>query len=84
MERLFQQIDKIEQLLYEVFNNKYKVMFLLDDEWKYEKEKYISNLKNGIKYTYVAEEKIEEKNDKKDEDIEAIISILGDEIVSFQ
>ena len=83
IERLFQQLDKIEQLLFDVFEIKYKAMFLLEDEWLYEKEKYISNTKKGIKYSYIVEEK-EEKNEKKDEDIETIISILGEDVVSFQ
>jgi len=83
LERLFQQLDKIEQLLFEVFEIRYKAMFLLNDEWKYEKEKYISNMKNGIKYNYIVED-VEEKNESKDEDIETIISILGEDVVSFQ
>lgn len=83
LERLFQQIDKIEELLFEVFEVKYKVMFLLNDEWKYEKDKYISNIKNGIKYNYIYEDVVEKK-ENKDEDIEKIISILGEDIVSFK
>ena len=83
LDRLFQQLEKIEQLLFEVFEIKYKVMFLLSDEWKYEKEKYIENVKNSIKYTYITEES-ESNIEQKDQDIETIISILGNDIVSFQ
>ena len=84
LDRLFQQLDKIEQLLYDVFNIKYKIMFLLDDEWKYEKNNYISNIKNGIKYNYIEEEIEKFNEEKKDEDIEKIVSILGDEVISYK
>lgn len=84
LDRLFQQLDKIEQLLYDVFNIKYKIMFLLDDEWKYEKNNYISNIKNGIKYNYIEEEMEKFNEEKKDEDIEKIVSILGDDVISYK
>ena len=84
LDRLFQQLDKIEQLLYDVFNIKYKIMFLLDDEWKYEKNNYISNIKNGIKYNYIEEEIEKFNEEKKDEDIEKIVSILGDDVISYK
>jgi len=83
LERLFQQIEKIEQLLFDVFQIKYKTMFLLNDEWEYERKKYIENIKNGIKYTYIMEDNSSEE-DNKDQDIETIISILGENIVSYQ
>ena len=84
LDRLFQQLDKIEQLLYDVFNIKYKIMFLLDDEWKYEKNNYISNIKNGIKYNYIEEEIEKFNEEKKDDDIEKIVSILGDDVISYK
>ena len=83
LERLFQQIEKIEQLLFEVFQVKYKTMFLLNDEWEYERKKYIENTKNGIKYKYMMEDKAPEE-DNNDQDIETIISIFGENIVSYQ
>jgi len=83
LERLFQQIEKIEQLLFDVFQIKYKTMFLLNDEWEYERKKYIENTKNGIKYTYIMEDNVPEE-DNKDQDIETIISIFGENIVSYQ
>ena len=83
LERLFQQIEKIEQLLFEVFQIKYKTMFLLNDEWEYERKKYIENTKNGIKYTYVMEDNAPDEGNK-DQDIETIISIFGENIVSYQ
>ena len=83
LERLFQQIEKIEHLLFDVFQIKYKTMFLLNDEWEYERKKYIENIKNGIKYTYIMEDNVPEE-DNKDQDIETIISIFGENIVSYQ
>ena len=35
--------------------NSYKLIFVSEEKWRSEKEKYISNLKNSIKYTMLEE-----------------------------
>ena len=64
----------------------YKVVFLLKDEWEYEKKKYISNLKSSYKYSYIDEEVgVKDFNlDNKDDDIEKIISIFGDDVIKYK
>ena len=86
LERLLSQISVIEKFLLDVFNIPYKVIFLLKDEWEYEKKKYISNLKSSYKYSYIDEEVgVKDFNlDNKDDDIEKIISIFGDDVIKYK
>ncbi|MCI6266302.1 MAG: DNA polymerase III subunit gamma/tau [Erysipelotrichaceae bacterium] len=89
LERLFSQVLLIEQLLFEVFNIPYKVVFLLEDEWNFERENYILNLKSGKKYVYL-DEKSSDKNEmidsftNTDNDIDKIVSILGSDVISYE
>lgn len=87
LDRLISQMDLIEHLLVEVFDVEYKVVFLLRDEWSYEKEKYISSLKSGKKYVYIeenADEIADKKNSNVDNDLDKIVSILGSDVISYK
>ena len=84
LERLVSQIQIIENLLLEVFNVSYKVVFLLSDEWNFEKERYISNLKSLKKYTYIEENENVDNSNVQDDDIEKIESIFGNDIIKFE
>lgn len=86
LERLFSQVTLIEQLLFDVMKVEYKVVFLLEDEWNYEKGKYISNIKAGKKYNYILEEEDEFQdnvNSSKNCDIDKVVSILGDNLIEY-
>ena len=85
LERLFSNIKLIENLLFDVYNNDYKCIFLLNDEWEYEKGKYIDNIKSGFKYEYILEKKNNVDDvETNDEDIDKIVSILGNDVVSYE
>ena len=84
LERLFSNVELIEKLLFDVFGIYYKVVFLLRDEWEFEKNKYISNLKSDYKYNYIEEEDNIINSSSEDEDIEKIVSILGSDIIKYQ
>ena len=89
LDRLLSQILLIEQLLFECFDIAYKVVFLLKDEWVFEKEKYISNLKSGKKYTYIEEELNNDDSvlyisSNSDKDIDKIVSILGADVILYE
>jgi len=84
LERLFSQINVIEKLLVDVFNISYKVVFLLKDEWEFERERYISNLKNSYKYSYIEENDELLKTSETDEDIKKIVSIFGTDVIKYQ
>ena len=87
LDRLFSQINVIEQLLFQVFKVEYKIVFLLEDEWNYEKDKYISNIKAGKKYQYIVEKDSDTESgdvSTNHEDVDKLISILGNDVVVYE
>jgi DNA polymerase-3 subunit gamma/tau len=48
-------LDKIEKIFNKEVNGNYKMIFISDKKWNAEKEKYISNIKNGYKYKFMVE-----------------------------
>ncbi len=87
LDRLLEQIDVIESMLLELYQNKYKIVFLLKDEWNYEKEKYISFLKSGKKYNYINDDVVVSENledQVMNDDIKKIVSVLGNDIISYE
>ena len=90
LERIYNYVDDFERLLYLFFNKKYKIVFLANDEWIYEKNNYIKNIKSGKKYIYINEDENGDDNidvNKKvetNDDIDKIVSILGEDIISYK
>ena len=85
LERLFSQINLIESLLVNVLGVSYKVVFLANDEWEFERKRYISQVKSSYKYEYIDEEMIEDKmKDEKSDEIDKLISIFGDDVIKYQ
>lgn len=83
LERLMSQLQIIENLILNVFNIKYKIVFLLKDEWDFEKQKYIVNLKSLNKYTYIEEDE-ETNSTSSDEDIDKLVSIFGADVIKYK
>ena len=90
LDRLFENINLIEELIYEISKTNYKIFFLSEEEWNLEKKTYINNLKSGYKYNYIKENndvdflnKIKEVQ-FEDNDLEKIVSILGNSIISYE
>ena len=96
LERLNSKIEDIERVISEIFEKKYFIVFLTVDEWNYEKENYILNLKNGKKYSYMEEtdtelslENINSNNinfsrEEIDSSVDRIVSVLGEDVVTFE
>ena len=89
MDRLISKIELFENLVLEVSKVGYKIVFLTTDEWEKEKKSYISNLKNGYKYEYVDENNtnccdLEEEIGHSNDDIEKVVSIFGDSVISYE
>ena len=89
LDRLYSQIHLIESLLQEVFEISYKIVFLLKDEWNFERDRYKMNRKQGKKYEYIVEEELvmnqgnSEQSSLMKEDLDKISSILGNDVISF-
>lgn len=85
VDRLYSNISLIEKLIFHLFEVDYKVVFLVNDEWKYEKSKYIDNLKKGYQYVYINEDN-DDKNkieDNKVDDIDKIVDIIGNDKIEY-
>lgn len=48
-------LDEIENSIKEILNLDIKLIFVTQQDWEIEKKKYIENLKNNIKYSYIEE-----------------------------
>ena len=83
LDRLLDNIDVIESMLFDMYGIKYKVVFLLNDEWLYEKEKYISDMKDGKKYVYIEDDVESDSNYLVDDDVKKIVSVLGNDVISY-
>ena len=68
--------QKIENELNNYYKNDYFVIALTKNEWDEQRKKYIFDIKNGIKYQYIAEPK--EETDNSD-DIELVAKNIFDE-----
>ena len=84
LERLMLQISTIEKLLLDVYNVNYKIVFLLKDEWEFEREKYIANLKNLKQYNYIEEDDEIDLGANNDEDINKLLSIFGNDFIKYK
>ena len=85
LDRLYTNILAIEKLIYNLLNKEYRVVFLANDEWKYEKSKYIENIQKGYKYVYVEEkdDELDKSLSKSDSDIDKIIDIIGSDKIEY-
>ena len=89
MGRLISKVELFENLILEVSKVGYKIVFLTTDEWEREKKSYIDNLKNGYKYKYIDENStdccnLEKKVSNSNDDIEKVVSIFGDSVISYE
>ena len=85
VDRFNSNVIKIENLLNEVYNKKYKVIALIDKQWLLEKNKYIENKAIGYKYEVIVENtKKSEKKIKNVSDIDELTSLLGNEIIEYK
>ncbi len=49
-------IDKYEKVLKDILDLSHKLVFLTNEEWNKNKNEYIENIKNNVKYNYIDEE----------------------------
>ena len=84
IDRLFDNILVIEKLLLEVYNNNYMVVFLANDEWNFEKDKYVKALKSGKKDELIDDEDKSDDKSDLDTDVDKIVSILGNDVISYE
>ncbi|MEE3343503.1 MAG: DNA polymerase III subunit gamma/tau [Bacilli bacterium] len=86
IDRVYDYLDEFESLLKEVYNNEYRVIIITSDEWKFEKDNYVSNIKKGYKYTYIDEVDNNDSISKqaKNTDLDKVIDLLGDDVIVYE
>ncbi len=81
--RINENIDNIENMLDKVFNLKVKAIAISNNRWLEEKEKYIKNVKNGVKYVIKEEKRIEKQVEDKTP-VDKLIELVGDNMIEYK
>lgn len=81
--RINENFSLIDAFLLKIFKNKVLIVGMSNDNWSKEKSKYISNIKNGIKYVeknFINADKKENKKSSVDE----LIDLMGESIIEYK
>lgn len=81
--RINSNLEVTEKLLEKIFNTKVYVVAVDNDRWKGIKNKYIDNLKKGIRYN-VKEIENNANNKRKKSSIDDLIDLVGDSIIEYK
>ena len=86
VDRLNFLVLDIENFLNEVFNIKYKVVSISFERWKFIRNKYVNDKKNGIIYKFINEniEKNAEKSSKIDSSVEKLVELFGEDVIEYR
>lgn len=82
-DRINEQSVDIEKLFEKVFDMKVFIVGISSSEWEKRRNKYISDIKNGIKYT-VKERKIEENEKIEKTPVDELIDLVGDSLIEYK
>lgn len=82
-DRINESALAIEKLFEKAFDMRVFIVGISSSEWEKRKNKYISDIKNGIKYT-VKERKLEENNVKEKTPVDELIDLVGDNIIEYK
>ena len=73
----------IQNLLKVVYNKKYDLVAIIQEEWEKIKEEYIKNIKSGKKYEYIEIKESKKKNSKNTELQNSVESIFGSDYITM-
>ena len=76
-------IQDIQKLLKLVYNKKYDLVAIIQEEWEKIREEYIQNIKSGKKYEYIEIKETKKKNVKNTELQNSLESIFGSDYVTM-
>lgn len=82
-DRINENALDIEKLFEKVFDMKVFVVGISSSEWEKRRSKYISDIKNGIKYT-VQMRKIEENDKLEKTPVDELIDLVGDSLIEYK
>ena len=75
--------EEIQKFLKILYNKKYSIVGVIENEWLEIKQEYINNLKNGIKYEYIEENKKEKKSKNKTKLESTVEDLFGEEVIKI-
>lgn len=84
VDKINSKLEELENTLFCIFNKNYNIIALTVDNWNNEKNQYIINIKNGIKYSIKEEIKLEENNKKERTPVDELIDLIGEELIEFE
>ena len=76
-------ISDIQNLLKVVYNKKYDLVSVTNEDWETIKAEYIKNIKSGIKYEYIEIEEKKIENAKNTELQNSVESIFGSDYITM-
>ena len=81
--RINDNFSLIDEFLLKIFKNKMLIVGMSNDNWISEKNKYISNIKNGVKYVeknFISTS----KNENKKSSVDELIDLMGENIIEYK
>lgn len=81
--RINDNFSLIDEFLLKIFKNKMFIVGMSNDNWTSEKNKYISNIKNGVKYVekgFISTN----KNENKKSSVDELIDLMGENIIEYK
>ena len=81
--RINENFSLVDAFLLKIFKNKVLIVGMSNDNWSKEKSKYISNIKNGIKYVEKNFINAYKKENKKSS-IDELINLMGESIIEYK
>ena len=76
-------IQDIQKLLKVVYNIKYDLVAIIQEEWEKIRDEYIKNIKSGKKYEYIEIKESKKKNTKNTELQNSVESIFGSDYITM-
>lgn len=83
VDRVNFEMEDVTNFLNNVLGSLYKCVALTQEEWLKEREAYIKNIKNGIKYSLKKEKKQENISNEKNE-LDDLISTFGSDMIEYR
>ena len=83
VEKINLKSEELEDTLYYIFENNYKILALSEKNWNVSKKEYISNIKSGKKY--IEKEEIKESKDSMIKTpVDELIDIIGEDLIEIK
>ncbi len=83
VDRVNLEMEDVTNFLNNVLGSLYKCVALTQEEWLKEREAYIKNIKNGIKYS-LKKEKVQENINNEKNDLDDLISTFGSDMIEYR